>query len=88
MPVEAARRRVTYEGWHSTIAANKVAANTQTKISTHWSRVIRGSIENGPASRGEDGRGHTKAPSVEGGQRKTNHGTFIADRWSLFINAA
>ena len=42
-----------YEGWHSRIAANKAAANTQTKISTHWSRVIRGSIEKGPTNPGE-----------------------------------
>jgi hypothetical protein len=44
----------TYEGWHSTIAANRVAANTQTKISTHWSRVIRGSIEKGPTIRARE----------------------------------
>jgi hypothetical protein len=37
-----------YEGWHNMIAANKAAAKAQTKISTHWSRVIRGSIEKGP----------------------------------------
>jgi hypothetical protein len=42
-----------------------VAANAQTKISTHWSRVIRGSIEKGPttsAGQADGGRAGASAP--------------------------
>jgi len=45
LPIESGGQNagLFYEGWHSRIATNKAAANAQTKISTHRSRVIRGS---------------------------------------------
>jgi hypothetical protein len=33
--------RPGYEGTKSRIAANKVATHAQTKMKTHWSRVIQ-----------------------------------------------
>jgi hypothetical protein len=81
-------REPHYEGWHSRIAANKVAANPQTKISTHWSRVIRGSIEKSPATRGNDGRGQGKIPVCLRGTARPKLRTFLADRWSLLITRA
>jgi hypothetical protein len=62
-----------YEGWHTRIAANKAAANAQTKISTHWSRDIRGSIEKGPTNPREavvgPGAEHRRRPPVLKGRR-------------------
>jgi hypothetical protein len=85
-------RKPIYEGWHSRIAANKVAANAQTKISTHWSRVIPGSIEKGPTNHAKGGNqvaaGPRTAPSAEGGQRKAKLRIFLADRCSLLITRA
>jgi hypothetical protein len=55
-------REPLYEGWNSGIAANQVAANAQTEISTHWSRVIRGLIEKGPANHAKQAARRWRSP--------------------------